>query len=213
MEKQKITRLPLKYWPILNMISNESVGKIFKNILWWNEVLDEKENVYFDLIVTDIDAIDKKAWDWDKGWRPKKKPKVIEKSKPMDSDITKPSIDKISIDKINIDEKRKEKKEEKEKNKFLEFVYLSQEEFEKLKEKMKYDSVVNAEIKKLNDYIWQIGEEKARKKYASHYFTILNWWRRDIEKLKTQAQPYQKKEYPIKSNNNTGFISNMFKDE
>ena len=99
MDKQQITRIPLKYWPILQTISNESAWKIFKNILDWNEDLNETEKIYFDLIMVDISNIDKKAWDWNKGWRPPKKPMVIENVKPS---IDKTSLDKTSLEKETI---------------------------------------------------------------------------------------------------------------
>jgi hypothetical protein len=33
MEKQQITRIPLKYFPVLKTLGYENVGKIFLNIL------------------------------------------------------------------------------------------------------------------------------------------------------------------------------------
>lgn len=68
MEIQQITRIPIKYWPILNRLSNESVGKIFKNILLMEENLNDEEKIYYDLIMIDIIAINKKAWFWSKWW-------------------------------------------------------------------------------------------------------------------------------------------------
>ena len=112
----------MKYSEILQTISNENVWKIFKNILGWKENLNQLENMYFDLIMTDIDAIDKRAWDWNKGWRPESKPKVIEKVKPKVIEKVKPSIVKTSIVKTNIDKISKEKISNE--KKFLEFVFF-----------------------------------------------------------------------------------------
>lgn len=117
---QQITRIPLKYWPIFNTLSNESLWKIFKNILGWNEKLNETELIYFNLIMCDINAINKKAWDWYKWkeywnkwkeywklwWRPKGgkelQPKGGLNNPP---NIDKNNIDNDSIDKNNIDKK------------------------------------------------------------------------------------------------------------
>jgi hypothetical protein len=64
----------------------------------------------------------------------------------------------------------------------LEFVLLTKEEFEKLSNFL--GEQVNEYIKRLNDYIGQIGVIKAKKKYVSHYHTILNWVRRDNPDMK-----------------------------
>lgn len=106
MDKQQITRIPLKYWPILNTLSNEIVWKIFKDILWWNETLNDIESMYFDLMMVDINNINKSAWDWVKGkeygilwWRPK----GIKEITPQGLESKTPRLDKTSIDK-NIDD-------------------------------------------------------------------------------------------------------------
>jgi hypothetical protein len=61
---------------------------------------------------------------------------------------------------------------------YLEFVYLSIEEFKKLEERFGKEGL-NGYIERLNGYIGQIGEAAAKKKYVSHYHTILNWARKD----------------------------------
>ena len=68
-------------------------------------------------------------------------------------------------------------KEENKKIKYMEYVYLTEDEFEKLK--LSLGEGVDEYIERLNGYIGQIGEVKARNKYKSHYHTILNWWRKD----------------------------------
>jgi hypothetical protein len=64
-----------------------------------------------------------------------------------------------------------------EKKKYSEYVYLSEKEFTNLK--LSLGDGVDEYIERLNGYIGQIGEVKARNKYKSHYHTILNWWRKD----------------------------------
>lgn len=62
--------------------------------------------------------------------------------------------------------------EESKKKKYLEFVFLSEEELLKLKEKIS-PAEINELVKDLNNYIGSTG-----KKYKSHYHTILTWNRK-----------------------------------
>lgn len=91
------------------------------------------------------------------------------------------------------EEEEKEKKEE-EKNKkdlFLDFVELTQSEYSKI-----IDSIGQQQtdelIERLNNYIGSTG-----KKYRSHYFTLLNWAKKDgVTKGAAQnATPSQSSEY------------------
>ena len=69
-----------------------------------------------------------------------------------------------------------------EKTKYKDFVSLTQIEFEKLVEQ--YDKVIiDTYIDKLNNYIGSKGT-----KYKSHYFTLLNWLKRDNIKTTTNAK-------------------------
>jgi hypothetical protein len=61
---------------------------------------------------------------------------------------------------------------------YMDFVYLTDEEHLKLVDKLGEPKTL-AYIEKLNGYIGQMGEKKAKTKYSSHYFVILNWVRRD----------------------------------
>ena len=58
------------------------------------------------------------------------------------------------------------------KTKYLDFVLLTDEEYNKLKEK--FNSKLDYHIENLNNYIGSTG-----KKYKSHYHTILNWNRKN----------------------------------
>jgi len=67
-----------------------------------------------------------------------------------------------------------QKKRKKEKHTHLEFVKLAQPEHDKLL--VKFGAEITQEyILRVNDYIGQKGKDP----YESHYFTILNWTRRD----------------------------------
>lgn len=62
---------------------------------------------------------------------------------------------------------------ENKKRKFLEYVFLTDEEYNKLVEGY-WRGVVEDQIKNLNNYIWQNWKDK----YKSHYYTILNRMRK-----------------------------------
>lgn len=129
-----------------------------------------------------LEITGKNKENWKKWWRPKNPNKT--ETKPNDN----PDITKIENRKKKI-ENRKDKienniEEKIIKKKFLDFVQLSDEEYQKLIEKFgtkKTDEL----IEKLNNYIWSTG-----KRYKSHYFTILNWskndpwWNKDYEREK-----------------------------
>lgn len=86
--------------------------------------------------------------------------------------------DNIIIQDNNIIEKKENKKE-----KFLEFVYLTKQEYDKLIDTY-WEKVIKWQIENLNNYIWQ----KWKDKYKSHYYTILSWnkkaWIKQIPKKK-----------------------------
>ena len=67
---------------------------------------------------------------------------------------------------------KKDKNDNNEKKKYRDFVFLTEEEYEKLGEKWGL-SVLDDKIDELNDYIGSKG-----KKYKMHYHTLLSWDRR-----------------------------------
>lgn len=73
------------------------------------------------------------------------------------------------------------KNKENKKEKFLEFVYLTKQEYDKLIDTY-WEKVIEWQIENLNNYIWQ----KWKDKYKSHYYTILSWnkkaWIKQIPK-------------------------------
>lgn len=66
------------------------------------------------------------------------------------------------------------------KKKYLDFVFLTDDEHRKLKDKL--NSQIDDYIERLNNYIGSKGA-----KYKSHYFTILNWYRKDIKDGKSNS--------------------------
>lgn len=76
------------------------------------------------------------------------------------------------------------------KRKYLEFVYLSDEEYQKLTDKYG-KRIIDNKITDLNNYIWSKG-----KNYKSHYFTLLERLRKEW------AKPLEKKPEPPQENNN-----------
>lgn len=72
---------------------------------------------------------------------------------------------------------------ENKKEKFLEFVYLTPQEYNKLIDAY-WERAIKEQIENLNNYIWQ----KWKDKYKSHYYTILSWnkkaWIKELPKRK-----------------------------
>lgn len=115
------------------------------------------------------DAWAKSHW-W---WRPKKQQddlqtnnnKTTKKQQKNNKQTTSISISRSISNKIE----DKVKVEDNKKNKYLDFVYLSEEEHQKLTTQL-WPKLTNQLIEKLNNYIWSIWKDK----YKSHYYTILN---------------------------------------
>jgi len=61
----------------------------------------------------------------------------------------------------------------------LRYVFLTDNERENLIERMGEPTALEY-IERLDGYIGQIGEKKARARYKSHYDTMLNWHRKDL---------------------------------
>lgn len=76
-------------------------------------------------------------------------------------------------------------------NKYLEYVYLSDIEYKKLIETY-WEKVIENEIENLNNYI---GQKWWKDPYKSHYYTILNWlrksWAKKLPTTTTQVNDFQ----------------------
>ena len=117
---------------------------------------------------------------WKQWWRwknqNKSETKAKQKQKKSETKTKKSNIEHITYNieqwTYNNEQKTNNKEQEEKKiNKkkvFLEFVYLSDDEYENLKEKL-WLKLTTELIDKLNNYIWS-----SWKKYKSHYYTILN---------------------------------------
>lgn len=88
------------------------------------------------------------------------------------------------------DSKNKKKKINKEKKLFLENVYMTEEQYNKIVEEY-WRQLTEDYINRLNNYI---GQKKKWAKYTDHYLTILTWMRKAKEKKK------EKKADPIQTN-------------
>ena len=130
------------------------------------EWLTEEEYELFDSLRVRMENCKKKSDAWSMshwGWRPKK-----DTSEKQQKNNTK-TTDKQQDKEEDKDKEYKNKNKDKElKNKYLDFVYLSGEEHQKLITQF-WNKQTDELIDKLNNYIWSTG-----KKYKSHYFTILN---------------------------------------
>lgn len=94
--------------------------------------------------------------------------------------------DKIRLDKIYI-----KKEINKEKKKFLDYVYLSEAEYQKLIERY-WERIITDYIEKLNNWIWEKPQEKKRQN-RNAYYTILNWIKnaniKELPKKKESDKP------------------------
>ena len=90
-----------------------------------------------------------------------------------------PSISRSISNKIE----DKVKEEDNKKNKFLDFVYLSEEEHQKLTTQL-WKKLTDELIERLNNYIWSIWKDK----YKSHYFTILSWSKKELPQTTNSQQ-------------------------
>jgi hypothetical protein len=79
------------------------------------------------------------------------------------------ALDKRRVDKIREEKNREDMEPVTEKVKFLDFVYLTNEEHQKLISQLGEENVSTL-ITRLNLYVGSKG-----KSYKSHYYTILNW--------------------------------------
>jgi hypothetical protein len=133
-----------------------------------------------------LEITGKNKENWMKWWRPKNPNKT--EIKPNDN----PDITKIENRKKKI-ENRKDKienniEEKIIKKKFLDFVQLSDDEYQKLIEKF-WKKYADESIEKLNNYLWSTG-----KRYKSHYFTILNWNKREWPPSKSNIELLQERD-------------------
>lgn len=106
-------------------------------------------------------------------WRPKKQTEELQKNNKQTSkkQAKNNQVEDISISR-SISNKIKE--EGNKKNKFLDFVYLTEQEHQNLISKL-WQRLTDELIDKLNNYIWSIGKDK----YKSHYYTILQWSKKE----------------------------------
>lgn len=85
------------------------------------------------------------------------------------------------------EEVKKPEKQKEENEKFLRYVFLSKEDHNQMVEKIG-KILADEYIERLDGYIGQIGVEKARAKYKSHYDTMMNWYRKDLKEGKIQIK-------------------------
>ena len=104
-------------------------------------------------------------------------------AKPDNKPVSKPDTKLVSKpDTLN---KPNQSKPDKLKECYGDFVTLTSDERIKLRERLGEADAVRY-IERLNEYIGQIGQKAANKRYRSHYHTILSFYRRDSEKRHEQ---------------------------
>lgn len=104
-------------------------------------------------------------------------------AKPDNKPVSKPDTKLVSKpDTLN---KPNQSKPDQLKECYGDFVTLTSDERIKLRERLGEADTVRY-IERLNEYIGQIGQKAANKRYRSHYHTILSFYRRDSEKRHEQ---------------------------
>jgi len=106
----------------------------------------------------------------------KKRKDKRKKSVVTQSNNAKCGIERDIEEEEEIDKDKEKNILRKEKEKYLDFVFLTKEEHKKLLKKLGKNRTDDM-IERLNNYIGSHG-----KKYKSHYFTILTWDRKDPDK-------------------------------
>lgn len=161
--------------------------------------LSDSEKVLFDSLRDRMNNCKKKidAWTiwWRKShwwWRPKNKQENWENE---EEEQTKNKQKTNTKQAKNNQDKDKDKEEDKDiskekiiKKKFLEFVELTEEEYQKLVDKF-WTRWTDERIEKLNNYIWSTW-----KKYKSHYFTILSRTRNETPMNQSQSEMIKERE-------------------
>lgn len=140
----------------------------------------------FEQIKKPIDKCRSKSWNAKKNWEIVWNQNKI-KTKSKDNQTERK--EKIKIKNKNI-------KEEIIKKKYLEFVYLSDEEYKKLLD-IFWQTKLNQAIENLNNYIGTYPEKW--KKYSSHYHTIRKWnqeFIQEMEKRKKETETIKQSDLP-----------------
>lgn len=184
--ENQIIRIPHKYWELFETMNDCDCGKLCKALFSKNpENLSGLALTYFNIIIVDIENIEKqvniwkKYWKlgaehWKKGWRPKKEnPGGGFSNNPQD----KTSKDKIRQDKIKIESKPEKKTEIK----------------KELKQKISFKEILHSEIfqnEKFMKELWEKYSENILKqemvKFISHRTEKSpNWKKEKWEKEKT----------------------------
>ena len=170
--EHQIARIPYKYWELIDTMSNEDCWRLMKALFKKSsEWLDWLCLTYYNIIIVDIQNLEKQVeiWkrSWKKGWRPKKNnPGVINKKTPPLWN-KKP---KVSKDKIRQDNTSKDKVSYYWE---LENVPLTETDVSYLEQNY-WKANTDIFIDKVSLYI-----ESSGKKYKSYKAAIINFMRKD----------------------------------
>ena len=135
----------------------------------------------------ELDAIDKEKW---KKERILYVPNLLHNIQKIKKKV---NVKTNLIEKENIEETSIQKTQ------YLEYVYLTEEEYQKLINRYS-EELIKDKIESLNNWIGENPNDKKRKK-SSHYHTILNWFKME-EKKKAQNNINQPKKPQYKDLSN-----------
>ena len=135
----------LMQWPMFSIDKSDELSEAKSEYMKWNKNATKDRDKLTNHIKTEKNR-EKQTQTEKNTWSNKKNIEVIE----------------------DIEDNRSNKKNNIIKNKYLDFVYLASDEYEKLTQQLGKKQTDEL-IEKLNNYIWSTW-----KKYKSHYFTLLN---------------------------------------
>ena len=158
---------------------------------------DKNNDKYDEIFEQRSMALKKHSWNqytkWDTKWKAQNN--SVEQMEQMSQNGTNGTngTDKNRLDKIYI-----KKEINKEKKLYLDYVYLTDAEYEKLIARY-WERIITDYIEKLNNWIWEKPTEKKRQN-RNAYYTILNWLKNaNIKELPQEKKSETKKlnEYEI----------------
>lgn len=191
--KELPSELQAKYYVALmeyGLYWIEPTDPVIKSLLQWPMYSIQKTN---EGLKKKSDWWKNHSWNqytkWDTKWKAQKT-SVEDSGTYMEDNGT--EWKKEDIEDIEVIEDNK-KEINKEKRKYLDFVYLTDEEYKKLLN-IFWESKLNQAIENLNNYIWQY--PKKWKKYSSHYHTIRKRNQEYIQEMEKRKKENAKQDLP-----------------
>lgn len=162
--------------------------------LQWIEPNQDEDTIAYAIFLMakpQIDANSDRRKNWNKWGRPQKEKPMVSENTENEKPLV---IENEQNEKPNVNVNVNVNVKENVKRKFLDYVYLSDEEYKKISERY-WEVVLKDFIERLDNRIWEKPNSKDRKD-RNHYRTILQWIKKEWIKEKS---PPPKEEPKIKN--------------